>query len=164
MTPEEKAAADKNAPDKNAPAPAPAPSGGGAGTAPLTGSSAQHGSASQAGASGPQHSGVGTSAQHPSAGSYPGHPEPFVFAGRRAGAAFGITGEQFGSSGSLTIGKRPIPTTLWSDKDIRGTLPADVQPGEIVVTGGTGVVQKGTWPPPHPAPTTTVTTTTVTKG
>lgn len=83
----------------------------------------------------------------------------FVFSGRHAGGAFGIVGEGFGTSGTLTIGGRPIPTTLWTDKDIRGMLPVDLQPGEVVVHGAT--VQKGVWPQPHPpAVTTTITTTT----
>lgn len=86
---------------------------------------------------------------------------PFVFSGRRAGGAFGIVGEKFGSSGSLTIGGRPIATSLWTDKDIRGTLPADLLPGDVVLTGATGVVQKGVWPQPHPKPVVTTTTVTI---
>lgn len=77
-------------------------------------------------------------------------PEKFVISGRHAGSAFGIVGEGFGGSGSLTIGGRPIATTLWTDKDIRGILPIDLKPGEVIVTGSTGVVQKGVWPRPHP--------------
>lgn len=84
-------------------------------------------------------------------------PAKFVFSGRHAGGAFGIVGEGFGSSGSLTISGRPVPTTLWTDKDIRGMLPADLKPGEVIVHGAT--VQKGVWPQPHP-PAVTVTTTT----
>lgn len=87
-------------------------------------------------------------------------PVNFVLSGRYAGGAFGIVGEGFGKSGSLTIGGRPIATTLWTDKDIRGILPHDLQPGEVIVVSVDGVGQKGVWPPPQP-PTPIVTPTTI---
>jgi len=78
-------------------------------------------------------------------------PVKFVLSGRRAGGAFGIVGEGFGSSGTLTISGRPIPTTLWTDKDIRGLLPIDLVPGDVTVASSDGKsVQKGVWPTPHP--------------
>lgn len=72
---------------------------------------------------------------------------PFVFAGRKPGVAFGIEGEGFGGHGTLTISGVHVQTTLWSDKNIRGVLPAILEPGPIVIRGTSGNEQRGVWPP-----------------
>lgn len=72
---------------------------------------------------------------------------PFVFAGRQPGVVFGITGEGFGGQGTLLIAGVPVQTTLWTDKNIRGVLPANVEPGPVVIRGTSGNEQRGVWPP-----------------
>lgn len=83
--------------------------------------------------------------------------EPVVVIGR-AGMAFTIDGPGLGSGGTLTIGGRPIPTTRWDDRSIRGTLPPGVS-GDVVLNAN-GVTRRGTFPTPvhEVTKTTTVTT------
>lgn len=76
-------------------------------------------------------------------------PDKFVISGRHAGMVFGIVGEGFGTAGTLTIGGVHVPTTMWTDRDIRGLLPKELKPGEVVVKSDTGMVQKGVWPAAH---------------
>jgi hypothetical protein len=66
-----------------------------------------------------------------------------------------ITGEGFGMQGSLTIGGVVIKTTRWTDRSIKGVIPAGVR-GAVVLTTAGGV-RHGTFP--HVAPTVTKTTT-----
>lgn len=70
---------------------------------------------------------------------------PVVVSGR-AGGAFSIEGPGLGSSGHLTIGGRPISTTRWDDRSIRGVLPPAVK-GAVVLTTDSGV-RHGTFPAP----------------
>jgi len=70
-------------------------------------------------------------------------PHPFRLVGR-AGGMFNIrpTGahpsdpvKMFGEKeGMLTISGRNIPVSSWQDNVIKGALPADLVPGEIIIT------------------------------
>jgi hypothetical protein len=83
---------------------------------------------------------------------------PVVIHGRE-GIGFSIDGPGLGSSGTLTIGGRVIPTTRWDDRAIRGILPHGVR-GAISLHTQNGV-RTGVFPTPPPPVVTT--TTTVTK-
>lgn len=63
----------------------------------------------------------------------------------RIGGAFGVDGEGFGSSGTLTVGGQHVPTTRWTDKNIRGTLSQHVKAGEVVILCEDGTTQKTTF-------------------
>lgn len=65
----------------------------------------------------------------------------FIFAGR-AGEPFSVSGEGFGSSGSLTIGGTPIETSRWNDRSVKGFVPVGAK-GAIVLTTTTGKLSLG---------------------
>lgn len=65
----------------------------------------------------------------------------------RVGGAFNIRGEDFGFSGTLTIGDRVIKTDSWRDHLIKGQIPEDLAPGKIVVRSVLGE-QTGMYPSP----------------
>jgi hypothetical protein len=70
-------------------------------------------------------------------------PKPLDVSGS-PGGAFSIHGSGFGSSGTLTIAGRQVKTTAWGDNRIKGTLPADIASGEVVIDSG-GKKQTGTF-------------------
>lgn len=81
---------------------------------------------------------------------------PVVVVGdEKLGGPFSIHGSGYGSSGSLTVGGRLIPTTKWTDNTIKGQIPAGVK-GAVVLTTAKGV-RHGTFP--HVLPIVTKTTT-----
>lgn len=86
--------------------------------------------------------------------------QPINVVGSTMGGPFTIGGVGFGSSGTLTIGGREIPTTRWDDNQIRGVLPPGVK-GDVVIKTGSGE-RHGTFPTPPPQ-TETVTTQTITR-
>lgn len=75
------------------------------------------------------------------------------------GGPANIYGSGFGSKGGLTIGGRPIDTSVWTDTRIHFNLPPGVK-GDVVLTTGEGV-RRGTFP--HVPPTVTETTTVTVK-
>ena len=69
----------------------------------------------------------------------------FVLSGH-AGRPFNIDGKGFGDeAGSVTIGDRTISVSRWIDRSIKGTLPADLKPGSVVVRTANGVSMSGTF-------------------
>lgn len=56
----------------------------------------------------------------------------------KPGGPFNIDGAGFGTSGSVSIGGRQIPTTRWNDRSIKGSLPSDTPDGEVVVRTADG--------------------------
>jgi IPT/TIG domain len=75
----------------------------------------------------------------------------------KLGGPFSIHGSGFGSSGTLTIGGRLIPTTKWSDTTIKGQTPAGVK-GDVVLITAKGA-RHGTFPHEWPLVTKTTTVT-----
>lgn len=72
-------------------------------------------------------------------------PKPVVLAGT-PGGAFAIDGSGFGdAAGTIVVNGVLVPTTRWSDHTIRGTLPANVKPGNVSITTSTGAVVPGTY-------------------
>jgi hypothetical protein len=69
-----------------------------------------------------------------------------------AGGPFNIRGARFDQIGKVTFGGREVTVTKWENNVIKGTLPADIEKGEVVVTDGTGKVQKGHFGAPAAAP------------
>lgn len=74
----------------------------------------------------------------------PANQEGVVVVGR-VGGPFNINGEGFGTSGTLMISGRTIPTTRWNDVSIKGQLPDDLKPGPIVLKVAGKPDQKGEW-------------------
>lgn len=71
--------------------------------------------------------------------------DPLVVEGdAKNGGAFSITGEGFGTQGSLTIAGEVIKTTRWTDRSIKGTLPAGLS-GDVVLKTAKGT-RRGKWP------------------
>lgn len=71
--------------------------------------------------------------------------QPFVFAGR-PNQAFTIRGNGFGASGTLRIGDTQVLTSAWGNNVIRGVMPADAKPGDVVINPGMPNEQRGSWP------------------
>lgn len=63
----------------------------------------------------------------------------------RAGSVFTIEGEDFGNGGSVLVGGLPATVTKWSDTNIKGSMPPNVERGEFVVFTAGGE-QRGVWP------------------
>jgi hypothetical protein len=59
-------------------------------------------------------------------------PVPFTFSGT-VGHAFAIYGQNLGSEGTLLIGDRPVTATKWTQTNIKGVVPSDLEPGKVVV-------------------------------
>lgn len=80
-------------------------------------------------------------------------PGQIVFAGSTNGA-FNIGGARFDQPGTVYIGGKQATVTAWNNNLIKGVVPVGAKVGdEIVVTDGTGKVQKGKWEPPkEPTP------------
>lgn len=83
-------------------------------------------------------------------------PVPVAVVGR-PGGPFTIDGTGFGNAmGSVSISGRTVEITRWKDTSIKGMLPADLAPGDVVVKSVSGEL-KGKWPPDPPAAVGTVT-------
>lgn len=64
----------------------------------------------------------------------------------RAGGPFSIDGDGFGSTqGKVSVGGSTLTITRWSDTSIKGTLPDDVDDGDIVVKPASGPEYRGTY-------------------
>lgn len=68
---------------------------------------------------------------------------PVELAGQ-PGTMFSIRGSGFGNDkGRLTVSGRQIEVSKWTDESIKGTLPTDIESGEIVLRTADGVERKG---------------------
>lgn len=67
----------------------------------------------------------------------------FIISGA-AGYPFNIRGKSFGAKkGTVIVSGRQVEITRWDDSVIKGYLPEDVKPGEVVVMTSEGQQQKG---------------------
>ena|SRR6266496_5533566 len=79
-------------------------------------------------------------------GSRPVIPVGQLVMSGKAGKPFSIDGQGFGNGEgdvSVAVSGRLVMTTRWNDHSIKGELPKDIKPGDVVVRTSEGKEIKG---------------------